>query len=132
MRELTISRYTSTRRKPGPTAKARAKRKLTDAKYAKLIRAVCVERDGYCRYGGKAGDQIACAGPSEWAHLGDKTRAKTRGMAPEARHTTRDSLMLCKAHHDAYDGRRRPRLLIEMAGSCGADGPVYFEEWPCK
>jgi hypothetical protein len=47
-----------------------------------------------------------CHGVSEWAHLGDKKRFKTRGQAPEIRHTTAGSLMLCQKHHADYDAGR--------------------------
>ncbi len=116
MRELTISRYTSTRRKPGPTAKARAKRRRAEYPVAKAVRAACVERDGYCRF--KAfGD---CAGPSEWMHLGEKKRARTRGMRPEQRHTIEGSAMGCAFHHALYDSGE---MILTMTAD-GANGPI--------
>ncbi len=126
MRELVYETLARKRKPRGVTAKARAKRKRADDKYAKAVRFDCEQRDGYCRYGTTEHDFTRCGWPAEWAHMGEKTRAKTRGMAPEARHTTADSLILCKSHHDAYDGRRRPRLRIEALTPLGADGPLRF------
>lgn len=88
--------------------KARGKRREGVVK--KSVRAKCVERDGYCAIGWRAilrGYPAVgpghCSGPSEWAHIGPHRRCHTRGQAPEARHTTQGSAMLCKRHHDAYD-----------------------------
>lgn len=63
---------------------------------------------------------VFCAGPSEWAHIGKHRRCHTRGMAPEARHTTQGSAMLCKRHHDAYDAHE---FDIEPQTAAGMDGP---------
>lgn len=141
MRELTVERYQSRKRKPGTVAKARAKRRRAEAPVAAKVRAQCVERDGYCRIGSMGSDQFndqfsadlfvpaladGCEGPSEWAHLWDKKRAKTRGMAPEQRHTTQDSAMLCRTHHDRYDGRATPKLKIRPLTTHGADGALSF------
>lgn len=135
-RELIYERHRPlTKKTPGPTARARATRRRKEARVAAKVRALCVERDGYCRVGkdmwdfilmheGRVSRTYLCDGPSEWAHLGKKRRARTRGQAPEQRHTTTDSLMLCRFHHDAYDGRVLPRLGIEPLGSAGADGPL--------
>lgn len=98
---------------PLPKPRSRAAQKKASgrkaAKVVKSVRAQCVERDGYCRavvalaleYG-----EEWCRGVSEWAHLGDKKRFKTRGQAPEVRHTTAGSLMLCTKHHRDYDEGR--------------------------
>lgn len=59
----------------------------------------------------------------EWAHLGDKTRAKTRNMAPEERHGTPWTMCLCRFHHGTLDNNYR--LKIQM-GASGADAPVLF------
>ncbi len=125
--------------------KKRAERKVVDA-----VRPKCVARDGSCRptldavgrpveavwkaFGVKLhGDEMdeavrnhVCVGPSEWAHLKGSTRAQTRGQAPERRHRTDGTVMLCKDLHDRYDGRKRPRLDIEALSDRGADGPLRF------
>src|SRR6478735_6087301 len=122
------------RKKPGPTAKYRAKRKRADDAYAAVIRAVVDERDGHCRYwldrfsSPTDEDVTTCEGPSKWAHLRGKTRAQTRGMPPEQRHTTADSVKLCRYHHGCYDGRRAQRLKIRVLTKKGADGPLEFTE----
>ncbi len=120
-----------------PTRKAlKGKKDRNAKKVEKSVRAQCEERDGSCRVGSTLammGDDRAsltqigeCRGESEWAHLGEKTRAKTRNQAPEVRHTTAGSAMLCTRHHARYDGRERPRLLIEALTKRGADGPLRF------
>lgn len=106
-----------TRKAPGPTARSRAKRRRADEKVASKVRAACVERDGYCRLG------FDCDGRSEWAHLGDRRRAKTRGMAPTHRHSTAHSLMLCTRHHRRYDNRL---IEIEPLTAEGANGPIRY------
>jgi hypothetical protein len=86
-----------------PTAKQlRAKAKRLDDAMAKFVRAVCVERDGYCALAQFAGI-MGCYGNSEWCHHHDRMRSKTRGMAPEYRHSAAFSFMACRGHHLAYD-----------------------------
>lgn len=89
------------------------------------VRALVSKRDGPCRIGKNllASFFGRCAGVPEWAHLGDKRRFKTRNQAPEDRHTTQGTTMLCHAHHEAYD---RHRIEIQMLTSEGADGPLAF------
>lgn len=53
-------------------------------------------------------------------------RSKTRGMEPRQRHSTTHSMMLCKAHHDALDGRAFPKLFVRELTERGADGPIEF------
>ncbi len=126
----------------GPTARYRAKRRRAEGPIAKKVRARCEYRDGYCRIcewennpddthrGDDGMDWLPYAkdewsrGPSQWAHMRENSRAKTRGMEPEARHTTALSMMLCEFHHDHYDGRRRPRITIQALTELGADGPL--------
>ncbi len=109
--------------KPTPRRIVKARKQRQVAKVVKSVRAQCVERDGYCRVGSCA--WMFCAGRSEWAHLGEKKRYKTRGMPAEIRHTTADSLMLCHLHHVAYD--RTHTFKIVPLTSLGADGPLRFD-----
>lgn len=105
----------------------RAKRKRTEAAVIKAVRAACVERDGYCRvWPSRVHSDLATAGESEWAHMPSHRRSKTLGMAPEERHSTAWTLMLCARHHDALDGRTLPKLEIEPLTDRGADGPMRF------
>lgn len=103
-----------------------------EAKIKNDVRAECVVRDGYCRVETLAvkGDvrqwDPPCSGWSEWCHLGDKKRARTRGMDPGIRHTTAGSLMMCQGHHAHYD-----HGLMFILGSDGeeatdANGPLNF------
>ena len=104
-----------------------------EAKVKRDVRAQCFERDGPCRIASilaaRAGDVIqaellkACSGYGEWAHLHAKRRSKTRGMAPEQRHDSAHSLMLCRVHHQEYDAHR---LIITALTRKGADGPLKF------
>jgi hypothetical protein len=89
----------------------------------RAVRADCVARDGYCRYGRDLSNFDSCRGPSEWAHYGDKKRFKTRNQDPEVRHTTKESLMLCRKHHRMYD---RGTLLIELLTDAGCIGLLRF------
>ena len=113
--------------KPEPLKRVRGRKTRAESKVKKSVRAQCVERDGHCRACLRLrGLYAECFGPSEWAHLDERKRFKTRGMAPEKRHTTADSLMLCKRHHDMYDGRLSPRLSIEAHTPKGADDILWF------
>jgi hypothetical protein len=112
-----------------PTRKQeKGKAQRAEVKVKKSVREQCVDRDGPCRYAKDAPAQHTCQGPSEWAHLGEKKRAKTRGQAPEVRHTTAGSLMLCRLAHARYDGRQRPRLGITATNKLGADGTLRYKE----
>jgi len=130
------------RKKPGPTARYRAKRRRAETPVIKFVRAQCAERDGDCRVCDWENnpddwhsddlepiDDLMC-NPSQWAHLGDGKRARTRGMKPEQRHTTAKSLILCQVHHDRYDGRAKPRMFIAELDNhgLGADGPLEFKQ----
>ena len=115
--------------KPTPRRILKARRKRRAAKVVKSVRAQCVARDGFCRISRPAMDLAGrplgdCAGPSEWAHMAAARRWKTRGQAPEVRHTTAGSLMLCRGHHNAYD--REHTLEIVPLTTQGANGPLRF------
>lgn len=117
MRELVYVKPSRPRRKKGPTALYRAKRKRADDSVRLAIRAACVRRDGYCKVSAVGG----CGGRSEHAHLEGKRRARTRGMAPVERHTLQGSAMFCTTHHRAYD---RGDLELAMFPDLGANGPM--------
>lgn len=115
--------------KPEPRKRTKGRAKRDERSIVADVRAACVERDGSCRIatmrpGDKwTTDATPCAGPSQWAHMHDVRRSKTRGLAPDVRHTTRGSFMACEAHHGAYDAK----LLIVLPMSVdGADGPLMF------
>lgn len=112
-------------------------------KVKKAVRLECAARDGHCRlcfHGRSAwafhfsGDVIADdlaterghGGPSAWAHMHARRRSQTRNQAPARRHDTKYSLMLCQRHHDHYDGRAQPRLLITALSRKGANGALKF------
>lgn len=116
--------------KPEPRKRAKGRKVRQEAQIKKLTRLACVLRDGPCRMTAFIfGDVVAipdyrnCEGPPEWAHFGGKRRARTRGQAPEIRHTTAGSLMLCREMHRAYD---EGRLLITALTRHGCDGRLKF------
>ena len=85
------------------------------------IRANVAARDTACRVGGGGPD---CDGRLEWAHLPEQSRAKTRGMAPERRHTTQMTVMACTRHHRDLDARRFTYEFLDAG--LGADGLMRF------
>jgi len=107
--------------KPEPLARVRARKKRREADVKRRVRAACVERDGYCRW--PAGLDPPCDGPSEWAHIGDKRRAKTIGQDPNVRHTLEGTMMLCKCHHGLID---EGLFEVHFRTDVGAQGPVLF------
>jgi hypothetical protein len=105
-----------TRKKPGYRALETARKRRKEGPVIKAVRAACVERDGHCIFAPLG----PCTSWSEWMHLGEKKRHKTRGMTPEQRHTVEGSAMGCRKHHGLYD-----RGQIELAmGETGANGPM--------
>lgn len=89
-----------------------------------IVRAHCVVRDGYCRYGRDLNNFGKCQGPSEWSHASDHKRSQTRGQAPERRHTTKTSCMQCRKHHRMYE---RGTLRGDL-GDNGFNGDVQWHE----
>ncbi len=68
----------------------------------------------------------ACVGQSQWAHEGESKRCHTRRQDPDVRHTTAGTMMLCRGHHDAFDGRRGPRLRATPLSDRRCDGPLRW------
>ena len=105
----------------GQTIKAeKGKAHRAEVKVKGLVRAHVSARDGDCRLRGVT----SCSGESEWAHLEDSRRSKTRGQAPEVRHTTKGSAKLCTGHHRAYDAHQ---IVIVKMGPKGADGLIVWD-----
>lgn len=119
--------------KPETRKRSKARKDRHEAAVIAKVRAADVERDGYCIFLwrieelGYAGWPLGCAGPSELAHLPPWTRAHTRGLPPEARHTTAHTAMLCRQHHAQLDGRQHPRIVVRCLTPDGADGPISVE-----
>ena len=90
-----------------------------------VVRQACVDRDGYSRMVSRgiyfAG--LVNGGPTQWCHMRPYTRAQTRKMAPERRHSTKWTLMLTALEHSALDASR---LEIEALTDRGADGPLRY------
>lgn len=118
--------------KPESRKRTKAREKRADREQAQETRQKVLDRDGWCRVGRAGRPEIfgRCTPVPEWAHL--VSRQKTRGMAPEIRHSTATSVMLCGGpaggHHVAFDKLTgRKRLHIESLTAAGADGRLQFE-----
>lgn len=116
--------------KPEKRSTAKRRKLRAESKVKQQVRAQCVERDGDCRLARWPSDDRlfsgltnTCRGKSEWAHLGEKKRARTRGMAPDVRHATAGSLMLCTRHHRQYDAGE---ITIYPVTAAGANGPLHM------
>ncbi len=121
--------------KPESLRKAKARKDRREASVKKSVRAECVARDGDCRICDWENnpddihdDDLPMPSefelnPSEWAHLEDSRRARTRKMRPELRHHTSGSCMMCRFHHALYDNRE---LHVRFQTNLGADGPMEF------
>ena len=119
--------------KPKPRASTKRANRREAAKIVRQVRAACVDRDGHCRvlFGNAVNGDIHqgedlnyCGLRSEWAHLNEHQRFKTRGQEPEERHCTAGSLMLCEIHHQLLDSHQ---MAITALSDRGADGPLCFE-----
>lgn len=98
----------ATNPKPEPRKRVKGRKDRHEAAIKKAVRAECVKRDGDCLIASRLPRSLRdllgpCGGSSEWAHVGRHRRCFTRGQAPEIRHTTAGSGMLCDTHHAAYD-----------------------------
>jgi len=110
--------------KPEPRKRAKARQSRAEASVIQRVRAACVERDGECRLAATLFGR-ECFGASEWAHMGEKRRYKTRGLPPEERHSTVWTCQLCSFHHTLYDDKGHPFDTIEITALDsvkGADG----------
>jgi hypothetical protein len=124
----------------GPIGKGKSRKQLkakagrAEAKVKKAVRLVCMLRDGDCRIcmwennpeDWQADDLQQPADiwePIEWAHMHSRRRSQTRNQAPEIRHDSAHSLMLCRFHHTEYDAHR---LIVTALTRKGADGPLKF------
>ena len=104
----------------GPSRQAEQTRQRRAADVvAKLERARCDERDGYCRLWHRPG--FFCAGASDWAHLPAWRRSKTRGRPAVERHVG-VTIKLCRYHHDLLD----THFLRIDGTAANADGPMRF------
>lgn len=100
--------------KSEPRKRAKGRKDRAEAAVKKIVRDAVTERDGYCRLAGPT-----CEGPSEWAHLADHRRSKTRGLPPEIRHTTAGTVKLCRKHHQQLDAHAFTFLAFTAQGADG-------------
>lgn len=108
-----------------PTRKRLKGRKDRDERRVKRqVRAECEARDGYCLVATRVGILGECKGPSTWAHFSGHRRSQTRGMAPERRHDTRFSGMLCERHHKREEDGK---YVVVYRTTKYADGPIGWE-----
>ena len=122
--------------KPERRKTTKARKDRHEAAVIAKVRADVAERDGRCRIGWPLRpedqtvamfDVMGCDGPSQWCHLPPKTRAQTRNMPPEQRHSTAWTIQACQRHHDRIDGRQQPRIVVRCLTPDGADGPIAVE-----
>lgn len=121
--------------KPEKRKTSKGRKYRSETKQKQSVRAQCVVRDGDCAVIAITGARwldavepslvLECRGESEWTHMHSRRRAQTRGQAPEARHDTAHSLMLCTLHHQSYDAHK---LKITALTRKGADGPLKFRK----
>lgn len=122
--------------KPEKRKTTKGRKDRAEDKQKHMVRMLCVARDGACALdrGGASdfsrGDVLGvgcmlndCSGRPEWAHMHSRRRSQTRGQAPEIRHDSAHSLMLCTKHHSDYDAHK---LRITSLTRKGADGPLKF------
>lgn len=112
--------------KPEPRKRTKGRKDRGEAKVKKSVRALCVKRDGFCRLCRPWRETLGllgCNGESEWAHLEEQRRFKTRGQSAERRHSTAGSMMLCTVHHRLYDAHD---ITIKWLTPFGADGLMQF------
>jgi hypothetical protein len=113
----------------GKTRKqAKAKKQRAERDVKRRVRAIVADRDGYCRFARGVLQPFArgvdkCQGPSEWAHIAGHRRSQTRGLAPEVRHGTATSVMLCRKHHRMEEAGRL-QVIAESARGC--NGTLRF------
>jgi hypothetical protein len=100
------------------------RRKLAEAPVIAQVRAECVERDGDCLVLTRIGIVGECQGESEWAHFAGHRRSQTRGLAPEKRHDSRWSGMLCTFHHQLEESGKWE---VVYKTSSYADGPIDWK-----
>jgi hypothetical protein len=109
----------------------KARKDRQEARVKRSVRAEVAKADGFCRLS-EIEDHI-CSGRSEWAHLGDKKRARTRKQTPEVRHTTAGTLMLCTPAHRAYDdGLWRIEPQDKAAGANGVLHVTFANGWTAR
>lgn len=103
--------------------KARLKRRKVRAEkpVVQRVRAECVERDGDCLVLTRIGIVDECEGESQWAHFSGHRRSQTRKMAPEKRHDSRWTGMLCTFHHGQEESGE---MEIVYRTSEYANGPI--------
>lgn len=106
--------------KPEPRKRTDGRKRRSEARVKREVRAEVAERDPSCRFEGMA--PTVCCGWLQWMHLKPRTRAQTRGMDPEYRHTTTYTAMGCKGHHELYDAGVFD--VVYLDADRGADGPI--------
>ncbi len=120
--------------KPEKRRTTKGRKTRAESKVKQSVRAACVERDGHCRVHSQH-EQFddekpeffwlwTCSMVSQWAHLAGHRRSQTMRQAPERRHTTKHSLMLCQRHHSMEEAGI---LRVVYLSARGCDGPLRFE-----
>lgn len=111
--------------KPEPRKRIKARTRRRERTITVSVRALVVLRDGACAIDTRVPRSVSrllggCDGPSEWAHIGEQRRCHTRGQAPERRHTTAGTAILCRRHHQDYDAHQFEFIV----GTDGMNGTI--------
>lgn len=104
------------------SSKRTTAKRSAEQRYANGIREEVILRDPTCRAANKGVGP--CTEGWEWAHLGNKRRCFTRGMAPEDRHSTAWTMGACRGHHRLLDAHAFDVEYLEP--EIGANGRLRF------
>jgi hypothetical protein len=109
-----------------PTRKRlKGRKERAEIAVIKRVRAEVRARDGHCLVATRIGIVGECEGWSTWAHFAGHRRSQTRGMAPEKRHDSRFSGMLCVKHHGQEEAGT---YQVVYTSTDYANGPIRWEK----
>jgi hypothetical protein len=100
--------------------KPQSARQRADLAYAAKVRKVVAARDEVCRLAGRL---PPCSGALAWCHMEGHRRSQTRRMAPQDRHSTAWTVMLCARHAEMEE---RHQVTSEYLTENGADGMMAW------
>jgi hypothetical protein len=112
--------------KQSPKRTAKRKRKASDAKVVKQVRALVVDRDGGCRACHETGPHKNGMGRLHMHEI--IYRSATRGRPIEERVSTENCVLLCEHHHADIHAKRLE--VVPEDNSVGANGRIIFRSKP--
>lgn len=109
--------------KPEPYKRVKDRRKRSETAVKTEQRALCVVRDGSCRFGSRAARKVLgdCSGASSWNHL--LRRGQTVNQAAAVRHSAATSCIQCREHHRQVDEHE---VTFEYLTDRQANGPMRW------